>query len=443
MLRLSIREYGRINREELGQKLVRDLQRFDEAHALKAGQLIFDWGYLNEIRAKNFVGVLQIPGLTIEILPKIDGLSGTELFADDDVQVRHNLLYMLSVSGHFTLFERDLASQAVQRFSILESLIFVFARRLLVELRRGQQHLYVSRVENLSCVKGKIFLQKHCTVNAAHLHRMFVTYDEFESDTWLNRILKAACLKLHSMTRMSQTAQLLREALLEFADVDLQVIRSHHFDLVSMDRNAERFRELLAFCRLIFDEISPAAHAGQISTFSLLFPMESVFEAFVGAVIKKNAVEFGYSSSNVHLQAAGSAKWLLREQNGTRRFRLKPDVLIENEDGTTAIIIDTKWKRLVKDDVEAMNGLSQSDIYQLYAYSHRFQCKQNVLLFPDIPGVTSRTYCLEGDSSQTALKVATIKLNYDLRKEMARLVENLKQVMAFPLPSKSPLRADS
>lgn len=436
MLRRSIPEYGRLSRAELGSRLTRELQRFDEQHAGVSGQTIFDWGHLKDIRAKNIVGVLQVPGLMVEILPKIDGANGSEntgaVNLIDEIQVRQNLLFMLSVSGHFSLFERDLASQSVQNIPILEALIWAFVRRLITELRRGPQHLYVRREENLTCVKGKILLHQHATLNAAHHHRMYVGYDEFESDTWLNRILKAACAKLLSLTRLSRTQQHLREAILGLADVNHHVIAAHHFDLVCLDRNSERFRELLDFCRLLLQGATPAAHDGEVSSFSLLFPMETVFEEFISALLKQHAAEFGFLRSDVHLQARGRTRWLLRQDNGAGRFRLKPDVLIDCPSGTPALILDTKWKRLVSDQEDTNNGVSQGDIYQLYAYAHRFDCEKNVLLFPQIPGATSRIYKLDGDGSEKRLKIGYVDLNYNLRKDRHRLIENLRDVMSFP-----------
>ncbi len=435
MLWRSIREYGRLSRADLGPRLVRELQRFDERHAGIAGQTIFDWGHLNDIRAKSFVGVLQVPGLVIEILPKIDGDGGA---ADDiaaipaqECQVRQNLLFMLSVSGHFSMFERDLASQTVQNVPILEALMWSFVRRLLIELRRGQQHLYVRREENLNYIKGKILLHRQFTLNAALRHKMYVEFDEFVSDTLLNRILKAACARLLPLTRMSRTQQYLREALLELADVTDHAVELHHFDRVYLDRNSERFRDLLDFCHLLFAGTTPAAHAGDVPSFSLLFPMDTVFEEFIGAILKRFATEFGILRSEIHIQAKNRARWLLRRDDGAGRFRLRPDVLVDGPNGKPAIILDTKWKRLVSDREDAKNGVSQGDIYQLYAYAHRFDCENNVLLFPQVPGAMSRIYALD-DGSGKRLKVAFIDLNFNLNKDRERLIGNIRVAMTFP-----------
>ena len=73
-------EYDEITREELGknyQALVNHSRKLDKAgiHALDIGD--------NKLRVKNWVGVIQIPRVTIEILPKIDIRSDEK---DDEIE---------------------------------------------------------------------------------------------------------------------------------------------------------------------------------------------------------------------------------------------------------------------------------------------------------------------------------------------------------------------
>jgi len=432
MLQLSIQEFGRIPRAQLSHSQQRGLQRFDEQQAARSGDSIFDWSRRDWIVAKSYVGVIQSPGLQIEILPKIDHVEVEDSHVQ---QSRQNLLFMLSVARLLPFHERDLAGQQIQQTPVLEALIRVFVQRLLQELRRGQQHLYVHREENLPFVKGRILMSEHLVRNAAQKQLTFVAFDEFQNDTLLNRILKAACHKLLAVTRISGTQQYLRESLLELADVELCEIQPFHFDQIHLDRNSERFRDLLTFCRLLFLNSTPTPSSGATECFSLLFPMEKLFEEFVGRLIHRHAESFGFLREDIHLQARSRRRWLLRSESGTGAFRLKPDVLINAESGEPALILDTKWKRLLSDDVHSRNGVSQSDIYQLFAYSQRYRCQENVLLYPRVPGATAKCFTLDGDHSGTRIRIEFLDLDYNLRANREQLVRDLKRAITGRAPN--------
>lgn len=430
MLKRTIYEYGRVRRLDIPPRILKQWQRFDEQHAVRTGDTVFDWSHLHFVKAKSYVGVVQVCELQIEILPKIDNdlQEGTTAAELTQQNTRQNFLYMLSMAGRLPLHERDLASQKLRRLPLWEALIRAFASRLLIELRRGQQHAYIYREEDLPCVRGRILIQHQLTQNAACRHKIHVGHDEFTNDTLLNQILKAGCVRLLTMTTLNETQQLLREALLELADVGEQVVGPNDFGAVKIDRNSERFRELVEFCRLVFLGTSPSPEIGIKTTFSLLFPMEVLFEEFVGKCLKKFAGVLGYRKSDVHLQAEANRRWLLRDLHGQGKFRLKPDVLINDRVGSPQLLLDTKWKRLLCDDVDTKNGVQQGDMYQLYAYSTRYQCRNNVLLFPRVPGVTSKCYMIENES-QTHLRVEFLDLNFDLRYERERLMAEFKRIL--------------
>lgn len=53
------------------------------------------------------------------------------------------------------------------------------------------------------------------------------------------------------------------------------------------------------------------------------------------------------------------------------RFYLKPDLLIDNC-GEHRYVMDTKWKLIDSSNSEKNFDLSQSDIYQMFAYGHKY-----------------------------------------------------------------------
>ena len=146
-------------RVELAPEHFERLQRFDESMGATEGQQIFDWK-LRYAKASQWVGVMQVRGLSVEVLPKIEEPGLTTHDAREEF-ARKNLLYMLSLTGELPIRERDLAAQAVYSAPLIEALIRIFAERLFEELNRGVEHGYVRREENLHVLRGKLLFNPH------------------------------------------------------------------------------------------------------------------------------------------------------------------------------------------------------------------------------------------------------------------------------------------
>jgi len=431
--RITVPEHGRIPRSAIDGRLLRRLQSADERLSSESGGPVFDWDHVHYVAATNYVGVVQVPGLTVEILPKIDTATedtGRPFEPGDARQVKAqaNLLYMLSFARKLPARPRDLAQLRLQRLPLLEAMIAIFAGRLVAELRKGVDHGYVHFEENGAYLRGKLLVSQQVRHNAAHRERFFTAFDEFVPDTWLNRILKAACWKLTGSATATSTQQLLREALLCFVDVEKHVIRPDHFQRVHLHRNTERFSSLLDFARLVLTDAAPAPSPGKLGTFSLLFPMETLFEEFIAGFLCRYAREFGLQRGQIHAQAARRRRWLLRTPEGAPRFRLKPDIVIDDDSGQVRLVLDTKWKRLRTDAEDSRNGVSQADLYQLYAYAHRYDSADNVLLYPRVEGVSPKTYYLEGEGDRK-LRVAFVDLNRDLQRDRRAFSGELRQIV--------------
>ena len=411
----------------------KELQAFENAYCAKLGKSrIFDWRN-KEVWARNHVGVIQIPGLTLEILPKIDK---SKPDADDQVKLlaQHNLLYMLFFTRKLPFEERDLASLKLQKMPLLEVLIRLFANHLLEELRRGVDHAYVHREENLPRIKGKILMNRHLLMNAAHRERFYVGFDEFLDDTSLNRILKATSRRLITVSTDTENQRLLMESTAIFDEVRDILPDLHHFDRIHLHRNNERFQALLDFCRIVWQEQSPNPSAGDGRTFSLLFPMEKLFEEFIARFIRRYAEDFGLKREYIRIQSVGSTRHLLREVESQRKkFNLQPDLLVGDGE-TTSLILDTKWKCLKSDDEDNKNGVPSADMYQMYAYANRYDCKDVILLYPDVGDVTPKSYCLLGDEDKR-IRVEVINLNRDLRKERDAFKGEMVRIIAHKVAS--------
>lgn len=424
---LTVTEYERIPRTEQNQKLLSRLQAFDESWCGSGGEPIFDWHDRRFVRARNYVGVIAVPAGAVEILPKIDkqGEAGKR-------RAQHNLLYMLSMTRKIVGEDRDLATIGTQKMPLLEQLIVLFAARTLSELKRGIDHTYVTQEDNLRCLKGKLLVAQHAVKNALHRERLYCRYENFISDTPINRILKAASRRLLFTSKVASAQKKLREIIFLLDDVTDLEVAEHHLDDIHYNRNTERFQPLINFSLLVLKGMSPAWSQGKEITFSLLFPMEELFEEFIARYIHRHANYFGLSRDLIHAQAAGRREWLLRrEHDSSGKFRLKPDLIIDEHYGKPRLILDTKWKHLLSDAEDSKNGVSQADIYQLYAYAHRYECQDNILLFPYVAGVSPKSYRIQGKYCSHRIRVEFVKLNRDLRTDGPAFREELGKVLGI------------
>jgi 5-methylcytosine-specific restriction enzyme subunit McrC len=419
--RITVSEYGRIERTELDASTWAALQRFDEHHARRAGgDTVFDWSLLAAVRARNWVGVVEVPGAAIEILPKVEpGQAAVSALA------AKNLITMLEVAGALPPVDRAYASLDTQASSLLDALVLAFATRLLAELERGPHRAYVRREENLRVLRGKLLVGRDAVANRGLLSRVYVEYDELVADAPLNRVLRAACELLVRRVRSSVAVELLDRALLHLAEVASVRVGQAELAAVHFDRTNERFRDLFVFARMVLASRAPTHRFGDERTFSLLFPMEQVFEAYVARMLARHAGDLGLGDARVRAQAGG--RYLAEDLHGKGFAALRPDVLIETPAGQPIALLDTKWKALIADAEDRSNGLSRADLYQLYAYATRFACPQSVLLYPRVAGVGQRRLRVPGTNHE--LRVELLDLGRDLRKERAAVVADLAAIL--------------
>ena len=312
------------------------------------------------LKAQQAVGILAIPGRTLEILPKIDGNDGA---------VRNALILMLAVAHDLRVTDGDLAALRTQRHSLLELLIRLFATRLLAAVQRGLPRRYVAREDDLRLLRGRLDVVRQFTRHAVRPDRLACRFDELSEDTPLNRVLKAAVTRLACVTRSAGNARLLAElaARLEFTGDSPRPLE----EPVRLDRTNTAFHHLYRLARLFLEGDWQSTAGGRAAGFTLLFPMNDLFEKFIGRSLQR-----ALAPRRVHLQHFRFHA--LTNEAGNKLFAMKPDVVIGSPG--ERIVLDTKWKRLepAQDDL----GVAQGDIYQMLAYGHAYEADSVVLLYP-------------------------------------------------------------
>ncbi|WP_448564111.1 McrC family protein [Thalassotalea ganghwensis] len=323
------------------------------------------------LQLTNYAGVILTPdGTQIEVLPKVAKKGAA--FDTIETRAKHAqdaLLNMLKTLKRFRHLKTNNANLAKHKMPLLEVFISQFLASVNTLIKRGLRSDYIRCEDNLAFLKGKLLVGKQVQHNVVNKHKFYVEYEEYLQDRPVNRLIHSALKKVGNYSRSANNQKLLRELLFAFADIPMSANIHHDLASVNLDRGMAHYETPIAWARLILQGFSPLTMQGKNKAFSLLFPMEAVFESYVASVLKKQ-IPTGYE-----LKTQASSEYLVNHK-GKKRFQLKPDLLLKNANNKRhAAVLDTKWKLVSdtgKDDEKAKYGLSQSDFYQMFAYGHKY-----------------------------------------------------------------------
>ena len=319
---------------------------------------------------KNYVGLIQMKnGFQIQVLPKIDFGAGED--AGNELTKKLFLKMLRSMKDFPSKVFND-ASLKVDRMNLYEIFINMYIQEVRQLVKHGLRSAYVEMEDNRKFFRGKLLVGKHVKSNIAHKERFYLEYDEFMLNRPENRLVKATLDKLQKITSSAENSKEIRQLLVSFEMVDSSTAYEKDFSKVIINRNTKDYENLMKWSRVFLMNESFTTFSGSTTSRALLFPMESVYESYVAKEMKKI---FGSDGWSVSSQDKGH--YLFVEPK--KQFAMRPDIVLRKGDRT--IVLDTKWKKLI--DNEGKNyGISQPDMYQMYAYSKKYATSDIWLLYP-------------------------------------------------------------
>lgn len=363
---ITLKEYDSILSNE---PFYEDLERFvlknETTQFLK---IVHKKGYGKVLQAQNFCGVIQTrDGTTIEILPKISNV-------ESDKKSKEILIKMLKTLKKSPFKNFNTAHLKSSKMPLLEIFITMFLEELSNLVRKGIKSDYITKEENLKFLKGKLKIGEQIKHNTVHKERFFVEYQEFSSDRVENRLIKTTLEFLYKKSKSNRNQQRIREFLFVFDEILTCKDIKTGFSKVKPNRQMKDYEQVLLWCKTFLLENSFSPYKGNDVAFALLFDMNLLFESYVGHYLKRQGLHVSLQDTTHHLAY----------ENGNGKFRLKPDVVINNGE----IIADTKWKILSKDKKVQMD-----DMYQLYAYGTKYETCQNMyLIYPKDHDINGNSY---------------------------------------------------
>ncbi len=365
------------------------------------------------VTIKNYVGLIQMKnGFKVQILPKIYFSDGDT--DADKLRTKKIFLNMLKSMKDFPGKAFNPAGLKVDRMNLYELFINMYLQEVRKLVKHGLKSSYIGTEDNLSFYRGKLLINQHIKTNVAHKERFYMAYDEFMIDRPENRIIKSSLLKLQILTESAENSKEIRQLLISFELVEPSNNYDADFAKITIDRNTKDYEAIMPWSKVFLMNKSFSTFSGDTTARALLFPMEEVYESYVAQKMKK---VFGAEGWRVSSQVGGKHLFELP----TEKFKLRPDLVLKKEERT--IIMDTKWKRLVPDSRNNY-GISQADMYQMYAYSKKFDTSEIWLLYPlnnDMKG-KNNIYYVADDVLRTYVNVFFV--------DVAEIEESLQELKA-------------
>lgn len=314
--------------------------------------------YSDRIKFKQYVGLLQVGDLSIEVLPKIDK-------DDDKTKWRHVLIDMLRMCSKIKIDSMSFANQKLENSSLFEIFIRNFLEEVKMLIREGLNKKYRKTDDNINFYRGKLLVNNQIKYNHLHKERFYCEFNTFDYDNKMNQIIKRALDILLKMNISASLQDTLKSIILDLPEISSKKITKSDFDNLVFDRAGEKYKEAISLAKLIILNYQPDG-TGQENTLAIFFNMNELFEEYIFRILRR------YTDLNPKFKEPRR----FCEFNELDKRGIRSDIYIESRN----TVIDTKWKLLKNDSVKE---IASSDLMQMYTYSKFFNCNRSILLYPD------------------------------------------------------------
>lgn len=335
---------------------------------LKALQLFYkekDFPYYtlihNGIKFSEYVGILQVGSLIIEVLPKADN-NGLGFW-------RSVLLNMLRSINSIELHAPTKSDIQLANNSILDIYIDLFLFEVEKILHSGLVKSYKKVSNNQNSLRGRIVFNKHISVNLTRQERFFVNYTIYDKDNLLNKIIYKALLLIKSINRDNDRSSKINILISQFPELSFIQVNNKTFSSIQYNRKTIAYRDAIEIARLLLLNYHPDLSSGNNNVLALMFNMNHLWERFVFVSLKK------WSNKSLKIVAQTSSLFWKKDSGSSKKIR--PDILITDHIGKT-LVIDTKWK-----NINDLNP-TDSDLRQMYVYSKFNFDADAILVYPGI-----------------------------------------------------------
>lgn len=256
---------------------------------------------------------------------------------------------------------RDIAAEEFDNTADLLAEILV--RGVSLQLKRGLGRAYVDREEALSSLRGKIELSDSLKTRSILRRQLVCSYDEFSTNTRMNRILKATIVLLIRSDIGRTRKKALRRLLPYFADVDDVGLSGEDWHM-RFDRNNQSYRMLMNVCWLVAKGLLQTQGDGSLRMMDFLDEqrMSHLYEKFILEYYRREHPELSAGAPYI--------SWALDDGFDDMLPAMHTDITLRR--GRTVLIIDAKYYEksgnLQYQERFDKRGIHSGNLYQIFTY---------------------------------------------------------------------------
>lgn len=319
----------------------------------------------NGIKFSQYVGVVQVGEITIEILPKI-GRTSPENQQDKWQRV---LFEMLNECRWMRLFANENAKLSFRHNSILEAYLELFLNECEVLLHGGLLKKYRAQEANRTTLKGKLIFPKHIRQNSIHQERFYTRCQVYDRNNIYNQILYKALLLTPLLTDSPILKDRLHTLLLDFPELDNIKVNEELFKRLVFGRKELHYKAAIEIAAMLLLNYRPDISSGRNHILALLFDMNDLWEEYVFRKLASNKPE-GWEIQTQNRRIF----WEHKELQESKQIR--PDIVIKNTSSAVSIILDTKWK------IPDGSIPADADLKQIFVYNEYWNSQYGILVYP-------------------------------------------------------------
>lgn len=311
------------------------------------------------IKFKQYVGILKVGDLTIEVLPKLDDVVAEE------TEWRKRLTYMLSKVLQLQSSITSSVFQNTTQSKILDIFLLKYLNEVELLLHKGLIKSYHRKTDNKNSIRGKLLVSQNITKNIIHQEKFVVNFTTYDYNNVLNSVLRQALEVVLKITLNSTIKGKTKNLLLTFPEVKPISNIVNSIQRIVYDRKNEDYKTAIELAKLILSNYTPDLQFGRNDVFALMFDMNKLWEEFVSKTLSSMLPDATV------LAQKNNYYFVL---NGKTSKKIRPDIIIKTKDDI--FVLDTKWKK------EKVDFPADADLKQMYHYLKFYKAKKSALLYP-------------------------------------------------------------